>query len=117
MKNGKNGIKTLEKALKTAYNEQRPNEGMEALVKNNGWEAVVMNQIRGVGPLHHLRFHQVWRFLALLEASFWRIVPATCALIIVLAALNLVFSFSPELEMAVIAMDNPVGYELIQPLG
>jgi hypothetical protein len=97
----------VKQALKAAYNAKE-NHGPKI---GEQFEAQVMRRVRALGPIHSRP-----DYLSLFEQFFWRLVPVTAVLIIVLAAWAIQFDFVSEFEMAAIFMDDPISFNLIQQL-
>jgi len=76
------------------------------------WEISVMRQIRVLDPLKSKP-----AFFELLEPMVWRLAPVTAALIIALATMLFQMNFSADVEMTALAMNDPVAFSIIEPLG
>jgi hypothetical protein len=107
MKSSKRYDIKVKQALEAAYNAKendRPKIGEQ-------FEAQVMRRIRALGPIHSKP-----DYLSLFEQLFWRLVPVTAVLIIVMAALAIQLYFVSEFDMTAIFMDDPISFNLIQQL-
>jgi hypothetical protein len=96
----------LKGLLMRAYHEKKRPEVDEL------WQMRVMSHIRRLGP-----FTSRKRDLTLFEQSIWRLVPVTCLLILVLAALLIKLDFTPDYEMLKLYIDDPVEFTFIQSFG
>ena len=107
MKSSKRDDIKVKQALKAAYNAKE-NNGPGV---NKQFEAQIMRRVRALGPIHS------WPdFFSLFEQFFWRFIPVTAVLIIVLAIWTIQFDFTSEFEMTTIFMNNPISFDLIQQL-
>jgi len=107
MKSSKRYDTKVKQALKAAYNAKE-NDGPKI---GEQFEARVMRRIRALGPIHSRP-----DYLLLFEQFFWRLVPVTAVLIIVMAALAIQLYFVSEFDMTAIFMDDPLSFNLIQQL-
>ena len=97
----------VKQTLKAAYNAKE-NNGPEV---SEQFEAQVMRRVRALGPIYFSP-----DYFSLFEQYFWRLVPVTAALIIVLVAWTIQFDFTSEFDLATIFMNNPISFDLIQQL-
>ena len=107
MKYSKRYDTKMKQAFKAAY-IAKENQGPEI---GEQFEAQVMRRIRALGPIHSRP-----DYLSLFEQFFWRLVPVTAVLIIILTAWAVQLDFVSEFEMAAIFMDDPISFNLIQQL-
>jgi hypothetical protein len=107
MKSSKRYDTKMKQVLKAAYNAKE-NDGPKI---GEQFEMQVMRRIRALGPIHYKP-----DFLSLFEQFFWRLVPVTAVLIIVLTIWTLQFDFVSEFDMTAIFMDNPISFNLVQQL-
>lgn len=78
----------LKKILREAYFEKEHAEVGEQ------WQVNAMRRITGLGPITSGP-----NFLVFFERFVWRLTPATCALILIFAALLFKLDFTPEYEV------------------
>lgn len=107
MKSSKRYDTKVNQALKAAYNAKE-NDGPKI---GEQFEIQVMRRIRALGPIHSKT-----DYLSLFEQFFWRLVPVTVVLIIILTVWTLQFDFVSEFDMTAIFMDNPISFNLVQQL-
>jgi hypothetical protein len=105
MKSSKRYDSKVKQAFKAAYNAKE-NEGPKI---GEQFQTQVMRRIRALGPIHSKP-----DYLSLFEQFFWRLVPVSAVLIIVMAALAIQLYFVSEFDMTAIFMDDPISFNLIQ---
>jgi len=88
MKSLNNEIESAKELLRRVYHEK---EDLEVDYK---WRLKVMRHIRNIGPINTAP-----DYITFFEQFLWRLAPAACFLIIVLAVLLLEFDFTPEYEV------------------
>lgn len=92
----------IRKVFAEAYHEKEKFE-IEEL-----WQARVMGHIRSLEPLS-----PVTSYLQLFEGFVWRLAPAACVLLLILAAIFIHMDFISEYEMARILFEDPVDFSLV----
>ena len=88
MKPLKHKYEALKKILREAYLEKEHAE------VDDQWQVDVMRRIRNLRPVQSSS-----SFFMLFEQFVWRLTPATCALILIFAALLFKADFTPEYEV------------------
>ncbi|HUU41013.1 MAG TPA: hypothetical protein VMW42_08740 [Desulfatiglandales bacterium] len=106
MKSLKMEIESIKELLRGAYHER---ENAEV---SHQWRLNVMDHIRNIGAIKTTP-----AYITLFEQSFWRLAPAACFLIIVLAVLLLKFDFTPEYEVFASLINDVELVDLEQLLG
>jgi hypothetical protein len=107
MKSSKMDDLKVKQALKAAY-DAKENNGPEV---GKQFEAQVMRRVRALGQIYSSP-----DYFSLCEQYFWRLVPVTAALIIVLVAWTIQFDFTSEFDLATIFINNPISFDLVQQL-
>lgn len=88
MKNLQHTYEALRTILREAY------FGKENAEVGAQWQVNAMRRIRALGPIPSRP-----NFLVFFERFVWRLTPATCALILIFAALLFKLDFTPEYEV------------------
>jgi hypothetical protein len=88
MKNLQHRYEALRTILSEAYFRK------EHVEVGEQWQVNAMRRIRALGPIRSGP-----NFLVFLERFVWRLTPATCALILIFAALLFKLDFTPEYEV------------------
>jgi len=99
----KKGHIRIREALAAAYREKEKAHVCET------WQAGAMNRIRRLGPLK-----SKMSYFEFFEQFVWRLAPAACVLILILAAVFIHMDFISEYEMAKIFFEDPVDFPLFQ---
>jgi|CryGeyStandDraft_6_1057127.scaffolds.fasta_scaffold354305_2 hypothetical protein len=88
MKNLQHTYEALRRILREAY------FGKEHAAVGEQWQVDAMRRIRSIGPIPSGA-----NFFLFFEQFVWRLTPATCALILIFAALLFKLDFTPEYEV------------------
>ena len=99
---GNEDLGRAHRALAAAYNEK------ERAGVGEFWQARVMGHIRGLGP-----FYPQIGFFELFQRLVWRLAPAACVLVFLLAVLASQYDFIPGYEIAKMLTEDPADFGLL----
>lgn len=98
----------IEKVLKAVY-RKRGTAKADTPALNPMWRANALRKIRTL-PIDPPLF---WLF----QQYIWRLAPVACILILAMGLWLIQGGLNPELDMAALALDNPVGVHLLASFG
>ena len=99
---GKEDLGRAYKALAAAYHEKE-RAGVGEL-----WQARVVSHIRDMGPLYPQA-----GFFELFQRLVWRLAPAACVLVFLLAVFASRYDFIPGYEIAKMLTEDPADFGLL----
>jgi hypothetical protein len=106
MKSLQHELESLRKILQRAYHEK------EIVDVGDQWQSDVMRHIRNLGPVQSGA-----SFFMLFEQFVWRLTPATCLLIIVVATIFFNLDFTPEYDVFTSFINDTEEVSLAQLFG
>jgi hypothetical protein len=110
MKNDEKRYATLERVFRDVYRKSA-DQGTESM--EPAWRADVLRRIRkpesDPGEFGALT--------GLFQRYLWRLAPVAGVFVVLMGLWIFQIGLSPDVEIAALAMDNPVSYSLIQPFG
>jgi len=110
MKHDRKRYATLERAFRDVYRKSA-DQGTGAM--DPAWRANVLRRIR-TPESHPGEFSPLmWLF----QRYLWRLAPVAGVFVVLMGVWIFQSGLSPDVEIAALAMDNPVSYSLIQPFG
>lgn len=99
----------LDQVLKAVYMEK---ESAGACTLDQQWRDQLMRRIRRLDAVKAAN-----GFFELFEAYLWRMAPAASVLILLFSFWIFQHGLSPDVEVAAVALSDPIGYGLLQPFG
>ncbi|WP_319408074.1 hypothetical protein [uncultured Desulfosarcina sp.] len=98
----------LERVFRDVYRKS-PDQGTGSM--DPVWRANVLRRIRKSEPNLGEFSPLMWLF----QRYLWRLAPVAGVFIVLMGVWIFLSGISPDMEIAALAMDNPVSYSLIQP--